>query len=497
MPRLHPPKGTDAHVGAGLPDKIFIHFVDHEVLRRGGIDPWEAMEGIVALIRVTAVVSPEPALFPISARDEHPAMEMLLRTLDPLFDSDVLHVTGAGSSPALYLARRQRQFQSDRQYFSGLFSPRDDDLATRMGSVWFEKRSDTSGDIRDAWQEHILAERYGMLGLLRIGGHTITDAMLERLLKVPQAIGGRPLIADVVVRELQRQGLVSSDMVVLARATTAGFLTSNWLRSYGRDLGGAVLRDFGGLLPDARGVLDHEMPSISARRAILALRRLGLYPLICRVGLSELALGLARSDVRVDVARDLFRRAAGTDEIWNPTEAHLLKTFRKAASRTSDAVRYRRRSPKLERMAADIERRLLVYAEALERHRSREAERRPVMGARVRFKVRGDVNIGNQTTIVGGNLVVPSASVAQAVVAALDDEGQSASLTRWIQNAEPISREFADNITKEVAEELREIEPSPSKMQRLRDLAGDLSVRAGGSLLATAILDGIKAAGHL
>jgi hypothetical protein len=497
MPRLHSPEDSDVTIGEGLPSKIFVHFVDHEVLRRGGIDPWEALPGIEQLIRVIAVISPEPALFPISARDEHPAMEILLRMLDPLFDSGILHVTGAGPSPHAYLTRRRRQFQSDRQYFAGLFSPRDDQFATRIGSVWFEKRTDTSGDIRDAWQDDILAERHGMLALLRAGDQTVTDAMLQRLLNIPQTLGNRPLIADVVARELQRQGLISSDMVVLARDTAAAFLTPNWLRSYGRDLDGAVLRDFGGLLPDARGVLDHELPSISARRAIIALGRLGLDAPLSAISLKRLATLLARSDHRVDVAYDLFRRAAKTDPLWSPTEAPLLKAFRKAASRTSYMVRYQRRSHMRERIAADIERRLVVYAEALERHGSQEVQRRVKMSGRVRIKAGGDVNIGDRTTIVGGDLVATPAAVAQAVIAALDDDRQSLSFAHWIQNAQPISPEDADSVAKKVEAELRGIEVSPSKTQRLRSLAADLSVLAGGSLLATAVLDGIKAAGHL
>lgn len=497
MPRLHSPQGPVAGIGGGLPDRIFIHFVDHEVLRRGGIDPWDAVPGIMTLIRIVAVISPEPALFPISARDEHPAMEMLIRTLDPLFDSDALHVTGAGSSPTQYLARRQRQFRSDRQYFAGLFSPQDDRLATRIGSVWVEKRSDTSGDIRDTWRDQVVAEKHGMIGLLRTSGTTLTDVVVDRLLNIPQTIGSRPLIADVVVRELRRQELISSDMLAIAREATAGFLTPSWLSSYVWDLDAVVLRDFGGLVPDARGVLDHEVPSASARRSIVALRKLGLYPLIAEVGLGDLASLLARSDARVDVASDLFRRAVRTDAVWRPAEAHLLKTFRKAASRSSHAVPYRRRSRTHARIAAEIERRLVVYVEALEKYGSRESERRAEMSTRVRIKAKGDVTIGNRTTIVGGNLVVSPSAVAQAVIAALEHDGPSGSLTDWIENTAPISREDADKITKDVAEELAGIEASPNKLLPLRGLAADLSVRAGGSLLATAILDGIKAAGHL
>jgi hypothetical protein len=271
MSRLYSSQDLGEDIAARLPNSIFIHFVDHEVLRRGGLNPWAALAGINQLIRIVVVISPEPALLPISARDEHPAIERLVNTLEPLFDADVLHVTGAGSSPKAYLRRRQTQFDNDRQHFPLLFSPAEDRFATRIGSVWVEKRRDTTSDIRHAWTDQILADETGMVALLRAGGRTVTDVMLERLLDIPDTLGTRPLITDVVVRELERQGLISWDVVDLARDTTASFLTPQWLRSYGSDLDGAILRDFGSLLPDARGVLDHEAPSISARRAIEAL----------------------------------------------------------------------------------------------------------------------------------------------------------------------------------------------------------------------------------
>jgi hypothetical protein len=204
-----------------------------------------------------------------------------------------------------------------------------------------------------------------------------------------------------------------------------------------------------------------------------------------------------RSDARLDVAYDLLGRTASTGQLWGAAEASILKTFRKLASRRSHMVRYRRRSREAERDTADIARRLSAYAEALEDHGSREAERGAAMGRSYRIKAGRDVTIGDRTTIIGGALIMRPADLARAVVTALEDDQQIASLVHLVEHAPSISQVDASRIEECVRAELEGIAPSSSKLSRLKRLGADLSLRAGGSLVATAIVDGIKAAGHL
>jgi hypothetical protein len=491
MSRVHSTQDVWPSLEARHGSRIFIHFVDHEVLRRTSVSARQALPAFESLIRLVILISPEPALFPMSARHEHRYIANLLYELEPFFAAGVLQVTGAGGSPAAYLDRRRAQFDLDQHYFSELFSGGTDDLMERVGSVWIEKRGDSTRDIGDAWQSDVLNPRHNIVSGLNVAQGQLPDRLLDRLVAVPGTVGRRPLIADVVISELRRQGVLRQAAANHVREDVARFLTGGWMHSYVDDLDAVVLRDF--------GLLPARMETVSASRALSAVDRLGLHPLVDGVPHAELARLLTEiADVRMDVAYDIFARASAVGRpIWTVQEGAILRYFDKTVARRGFSVRYRRASRESQRAIPEMERRIAGYADALVVYGERSMNRSATVTEKYEIgQVGGDVNIASgraRIVTMKQSTLDPAATLPRDLVDALDTDEHATAFVASLLRADHIKGVKQTEIERAVLEGLRDANLSDDKLGRLRRVGADLATKASGSLLATGVLEGIRA----
>jgi hypothetical protein len=481
--------------------RIFIHFVDDEVvLALGAADTGNALAKVEDLIRLLIVISPEPPLFPLSARHELREISQLLDRLEPFIADGYLSITGAGASPLDYLHRRRRQFSRDEGRAGTIFLPSEDSAVRRYGSVWVAKTGDSTAAIAAQWSENVLADRAHLLTVTRQGAAAPADRSIDRVLDIPRAPEGRPLIPGVVFAELTSHDIVEESQIWLLKEL-AQFLGSEWARVYATDLDARILGDLGALLPNIRTFLPSGVPTVSALRAQRSFHRLGWMRLLTRFTNEGLSAFLTRyASLHVEVVDDLFDRAATSTPLWSAEEVESLRHYdrlvqRRAFSLATALSRDYRISPEAFSLARGFE----AYSKVIGSFAAKAGGGLVTVDRSVHVgSVHGTAQIASGDHAVFNAITAnPSelpALLAARLVATANGQGSVKEFVDLVSTLQAHTEGDIDavRVTQAVEDALGNAELPRSGRRRLKAISGDLALKAGGGVIAGAILAGLK-----
>ncbi|WP_433397177.1 hypothetical protein [Streptomyces sp. CA-146814] len=475
--------------------RIFLHFADHEILARmaaGSIPPLITCE---RLVRISAVVSPEPALFPISAHHEEIAISKLLQEFSPLIQNDLLRVTGSGANPSVNLYSRRRQFDSDKKLFAPLFASAQNRLVEEYSAGWVEKQGNTTFGIRKWWATSVV-DPESQLSLTLYAGRPVPDHRLDALLDLPDQLGNRPILADLIADAISLRGLAEGATAHL-RGDLGAHLTRQWASLYCDSLSATVFRDFGRGVPEMSVFTPTHFPTLSARRIELMLTELGIHQPLFELPIPVLAAVLY--DLRVEreyLANDLFAQGISRSNSW--TERHLtgLARYQKRRQRSlfwTGPSHYSSRthsSATIRKSAHSLARSLECYADVARNHHSGLPEREYIVDRSFHVShVTGDVNVAQDSATIN-TVKISSSGVANHLLRAMKSESDAARFVEWISGTDVTLAEgvTADTIVADFDFE----QMSSENKSLLRRISENLALSATSSGTVIAVIEAIK-----
>ncbi|HUA12801.1 MAG TPA: hypothetical protein VMA83_12465 [Solirubrobacteraceae bacterium] len=475
---------------------VFLHFVDDELVVRLPGTRRANLEALARLTTILAFAGPEPPIFPLSARHELRDLAALLRNLAPLVDGGYLRLTGAGATPAAYLDARRSQYDAAGRRDEALFDPSEDLIVQGYDSAWIAKRGSTTSAIRAEWGENVRAGAGGLRELIRKQRHAPTDRDVARLYSLPDEIPGQPLIPAVVIEELTRQHLITSQVSQGARDSLTAFLCSEWGCNYADALDAFVLCDLGADLPAMNGFMPLTHRLLSGTRLEAMLKRLELYDPVVQLPLSATVRVWGRIGVaRMALAEDLWSRAAslGTP-LWSVGERAVLRRFDAEISRSRGTIRRGRASTRQERSELAVARRVSVYAQLC----SDVAQTAPQLVVVDRSINIGSIS-GTAQISTGDDSTLRQASfgnagVVKALRRALESDDAAEEFVTWLRDAEDRSVDASD-LARALATEMGDSVSSDQVKRRATRIAGLLTTSAAGSLLGAGVLAALKLLG--
>ncbi|MFI6098144.1 hypothetical protein ACIA8G_21500 [Lentzea sp. NPDC051213] len=477
--------------------RVFLHFVDHEILKRMTAARVPVSQVCERLIRISLLASPEPPLFPISAHHEEPAISELLHSLMPLIQCDLLRIAGNGSTPRANLDRRREQFNADRDLFKNLFSPSQDLLVDAFRSSWVEKQGNTSASIRMWWTQSLI-DPQSLLSQTLYRGLPVSDRQLARYLEIPYVLEARPLLADVVAVAVNSLNPTAGAMAEL-REDLGVHLTRQWASVYADKLDATVFRDFGHYLPEMAVFTPNHFPTSSIRKLELLLLELELlYPI---VQLPIVVLSEVLEQLRVEreyVADELLRQSTqNVDRARNTfRRQQLVAAFRRRRSRSifwmgrSKARMTRGQSDETRRTATRLARGLENYAVAIGIvNDNRNWERVTVDRSFHISQVTGDVHVAQDSATIN-NVTFTPAAIGEKIMDASKSEGSAKEFVEWLTQSAAVD----DNgITSgEIVKNVDTDQLTAEKKSLLARIGQSLATSATQSTVIVAVAEAIK-----
>lgn len=477
--------------------RIFLHFVDHEILNRMAEGSTEsALVACERLIRVASVISVEPALFPISAHHEERGMSELLRRLVPLIKSDLIRITGYGANPRANLELRREQFRRDRGLFSPLFSAAQDLLVQEFGDSWVEKQGSTTYAIRGWWKQNAPLA-HGPLASLWHTSRPLTDSVLAKLAQIPDTLNGRPILANVVLGTMGQMdsSLVSDSLHMLLRADLGAALTRLWAEIYCDSLSATLFRDLGPGVPELGIFAPTNFSTISARESFLALAELGTLDSILNLPIPALARTL--DDLRVErdhLSRDvLFRLTSGDQQLLRLQHLEVMSYYKKQRKRRSlwlggFAGSWSRGSmSEVRKRQFELARALESYSNALGLHSQKW---RTGMDRSFHISnITGDVNVAQDSASLQ-TVRVTSASLSDRLSDALESESTARQFVDWLTSNNLVPQEQVSS--EEIRARIDSHELTEERKSLLRQIGKSLALSGTSSGVIVAVMDAIK-----
>lgn len=473
-----------------------MHFVDHEIMARMAAGSTPPLTICERLVRISTAVSPEPALFPISAHHEEVAISRLLQGFSPLIQNDLLRVTGSGANPSANLNSRRHQFDSDKMLFAPLFSSAQDRLVEEYNAGWVEKQGNATFGIRKWWAKSIV-DPESRLSLTLYAGRPVPDRLLDAFLELPEQLGNRPLLAELVADAITLRRLTKGAALHL-RGDLGAHLTRQWASLYCDSLSATVFRDFGRGVPEMCVFTPAHFPTLSARRIELMLTELGIRQPLFELPIPVLAGVL--DNLRVEreyLANDLFTQGLSGSNSWTERHLNRLVRYRKRRHRSlfwTGPSHYSSRtytSAAVRKSAHSLARSLECYADVARKHHSGPSEKGSLVDRSFHVShVTGDVNVAQDSATIN-TMKVSSAGVADRLRGAMNSESDAARFVDWLGGADVTLDEgvTADTIVADFDSE----QMNSENRSLLRKIGENLTLGASSSGAVVAIIEAIKA----
>lgn len=479
--------------------RIFLHFVDHEILKRISTGSQPVYAICDRLIRMATVISPDPPLFPISAHHEERAISGLLRNLIPLIRADFLSITGFGANPHINLESRRGQFAQDTHIFTELFAPTQDALVDEFSGTWVEKQGSTTYGIRTWWNAGVIRPDSN-LSIALYEGRPLSDRVIDSLVELPDALDGRPLLAEVVMGALDGRRLLPAGSTPQLRGSLGVQLTRQWAGIYCDDLRATVFSDLGRGIPDTTVFTPAHFSTVSARKVELLLSELDMISAVENLPVQDLATVLDTFRIeREYLADDIFTQASSETERWSHRRLDILARYRKRRQRSTLSfgafliARRRYRSANIRKAATNLARSLDCYAEARREYSQHQITGRHVMSDKSSFRIShitGDINIAQDSATIN-SVKISSTSLADRLLQAATSEETARQFIDWLTaNKDRFEGQAsADSIVGEVDKKALTSE----RKMLLRRVASGLAIAASSSTVITAVVKAIEA----
>lgn len=278
------------------------------------------------------------------------------------------------------------------------------------------------------------------------------------------------------------------------RDVVAAYQTSVWLSNYCTDLEAGLLGDLNEAgLPGVRGVLPSDVPVLSIRRAHRVFADVGLLPGLRNFGVETLCnLRLDQAGEWELIAADVAARSAKGGPVWSPARrSDLRKRLQSSGVRWIWAGRWNA----ARRDLRDFQAAVGAYAGYLSRCAETSGRaRRTVVADRYKIKAGRDVIIArdgsrvNVTTHSAQELPLVLNGVLEDVLANRKEMNSLLQLVAANQDVD-----VSLDQVRHAAERAARSQPvTKSRKDKVEAVAKDLSLRAGGSALATAVVEGLR-----
>ncbi|PID32094.1 hypothetical protein CR970_02325 [Candidatus Saccharibacteria bacterium] len=286
-----------------------MHFLDHEILYHLRGITHISTEELGKWIRTCIMVSPLPAIVPISVHHEDERLSRLVCSFHPAIKNSLLSIAGTGSGPRENLEDRRDQYGRDRDIFTSMFDAAQDEAVDLYAAAWERKNGSTSAYIRRWWHRSWCEGDSDLEIELKIS--SLRDSQKERVIYALDEIGRRPLIGKVVATELSAYEDIFDEISQRSLPYDLGrILTRQWARAYASDLRSVLVSD----LPagSIHAYVDRDFLSVSLKQACYYLDLLGIYHPMVEVSISELSqvLGERRTE-HYQIAETIFGALIG------------------------------------------------------------------------------------------------------------------------------------------------------------------------------------------
>ncbi len=366
----------------GAPRRLWVHLLDHEVLRFHALRPDAPV--VVAraadALRVSLMACRESVVLPASSFFETPALRTLVAGIPRFVDAGRVRLIGSTRSIGEFREHKQQQYESYPHRHPVYFSARPVEGEDQFAALWIVKARSTTGSIVAGLRAAIDANDERINDVIR---HARSPGRLEQALHdAPDELAGQAFVGDIVLefvglRTGERPAALPRAALPLERMIAHGYVRSN-----AADANAAVLAQHrlfdDTLLPDG-------VTALPVVPWLKVAERLGLHDLILRAP-EEILLRL-RERLEWDLVADDLADRSGRRQPFGRAELRALAAAGLDGSQAvdlDDALRrinrwLELREPTEPDLVGEVLSRGLVFNDAV--------------GARDIINVQGDLNL--------------------------------------------------------------------------------------------------------